>query len=71
MFAASGGMLALTAWLLFRPGRACPADPQLTEQCEKVHRWNVRFYWFSVGIWVIGFGAAYLALPIYSWLGSS
>jgi len=68
MFAGSGGVLLLAAWLLFRPGRACPADPDLAEQCEKAHRWNKRFYWVSVGIWVAGFGAAYLALPIYLWL---
>jgi hypothetical protein len=68
MFAGSGGVLVLAAWLLFRPGRACPADPVLAEQCDKAHRWNKRFYWVSVGIWVAGFGAAYLALPIYLWL---
>jgi hypothetical protein len=68
MFAACGSVLALTAWLLFRPGRACPADPELAEQCEKIHRWNIRFYWVSVGIWVLGFATAYLALPVYSWL---
>ena len=68
MFAGSGGVLLLAAWLLFRPGRACPADPVLAEQCEKAQRWNKRFYWVSVGIWVAGFGAAYLALPIYLWL---
>jgi hypothetical protein len=68
MFAGSGSVLVLAAWLMFRPGRACPADPVLAEQCEKAHRWNKRFYWVSVGIWVAGFGAAYLALPIYLWL---
>lgn len=70
MFAASGAVLTLTAWLLFRPGRACPTNPELAEQCEKVHRWNTRFFWVSVGIWGVGFATAYLALPIYSWLGS-
>ncbi len=71
MFGASGGVLALSAWLLFRSGRTCPADPDLAEQCETAYRWNVRLLWVSVGIWVIGFVAAYLALPFYSWsLGS-
>ena len=69
MFGASGGLLAFTAWLLFRPGRACPADPELAELCVKAHRWNIKFFWISVGIWAIGFGTAYLALPIYLWLG--
>ncbi len=68
MFAGSGGVLALAAWLVFRSGRACPADPDLAEQCEKAHRWNTKFFWVSVGIWVAGFGTAYLALPIYLWL---
>ncbi len=68
MFGVIGGVLALTAWLLFRPGRACPADPALAEQCENIRRWNIRFYWTSVAVWLIGFGTAYLALPIYLWL---
>ena len=68
MFAASGAVLALTAWLLFRSGRTCPADPILAEQCEKAHRWNTRFFWVSAGIWIVGFAAAYLALPVYLWL---
>lgn len=68
MFAGSGGVLLLAAWLLFRSGRVCPADPDLAEQCEKAHRWNTRLYWVSVGIWVAGLGAAYLALPVYLWL---
>ncbi len=68
MFAGSGGVLTLAAWLLFRSGRVCPADPDLAEQCEKAHRWNTRFFWVSVGIWAAGFGTAYLALPVYLWL---
>lgn len=68
MFAASGGVLSLTAWLLFRAGRSCPADPGLAAQCEKVRHWNIRFYWASVAVWVAGFGTAYLALPVYLWL---
>ncbi len=67
MFAGSGGVLALAAWLLFRSGRVCPADPDLAAQCENVQSWNKRLYWVSAGIWLLGFGAAYLALPIYLW----
>ncbi len=69
MFTGSGAVLMLTGWLLFRPGRACPIDPILAEQCDRAHRWNSRFFWTSVVIWVIGFAAAYLALPIYLWFG--
>lgn len=64
IFAGSGLMLTLSAWLLYRPGRACPADPVLAALCERVFRWNKRVYWTSVVIWGIGFFAAYLALPL-------
>ena len=69
MFTGSGAVLLLTAWLLFRSGRACPSDPKLAELCESAFRWNTRFFWASVVIWVLGFAAAYLALPIYLWFG--
>ena len=68
MFAGSGTVLILTGWLLFRSGRACPIDPEVAELCASAYRWNTRFFWTSTAIWVIGFAAAYLALPIYSWL---
>lgn len=69
MFTASGAVLMLTAWLLVRSGRACPTDPELAEQCERANRWSTRFFWVSAVIWVVGFVAAYLALPIYLWFG--
>ena len=68
MFAGAGAVLLLTAWLLFRPSRACPTNPDLAEQCERAQHWNTRFFWSSAVIWVLGFATAYLALPIYSWL---
>ncbi len=68
MFIGSGAVLLVTGRLLFRPGRTCPTDPKLAQLCETAHRWNTRFFWSSSVIWVIGFAAAYLALPIYSWL---
>jgi len=71
MFGVAAGLLALTAWLLYRPGRACPTDPRLAEHCENIRRWNIRFFRVSVVVWVIGFGTAYLALPIYLWMGDA
>jgi len=70
MFTGSGAVLMLTGWLLFRSGRACPADPELAQLCDRAYRWNTRFFWSSGVIWVIGFAAAYLALPIYQWFGN-
>ena len=69
VFAFSGLMLAVSGWLMYRPGRACPTDPQLGQACNRAQRWNRRIYWISVTIWGIGFFAAYLLLPIRIWLG--
>lgn len=68
VFAFSGAMLALSGWLMYRPGRACPTDAELGVLCNKTHVWNKRIYWTSVVIWCVGFFAAYLALPIRIWL---
>ncbi|WP_456375582.1 hypothetical protein [Thiolapillus sp.] len=70
VFAFSGTMLLFSGWLLYRPGRHCPADPALAALCEKSQKWNKRIYWTSVMIWATGFSAAYLALPIRMWLDS-
>lgn len=64
IFVFSGVMLAISGWLMFRPGRACPADQGLGVACSMAHKWNKRIYWGSVVIWSIGFFAAYLLLPI-------
>ena len=69
VFAFSGFMLALSGWLMYRPGRACPSDPELGQKCSNAFKWNKRIYWISVVIWSIGFFAAYLLLPITKWLG--
>jgi cytochrome b561 len=53
-------LILLTAgWALYRPGRACPADPELAKKCAHAHRWNIRFYWGSVLVWCVGFVAAF------------
>lgn len=63
MFAGTALLLLLAGWALYRPGRACPADPELGMLCAKAHKWNIRFFWGSVVIWCIGFIAAFL-LPL-------
>ena len=69
VFAGSGAMLALSGWLMYRPGRACPTDPELALACNTAQVWNQRVFWISVTIWGIGFFAAFLALPLRIWLG--
>lgn len=69
VFAFSGLMLAMSGWLMYRPGRACPTDPELGKACGTAHKWNKRIYWSSVVIWCIGFTAAYILLPVRIWLG--
>ncbi len=64
VFTGSGAMLLVSGWLMYRPGRACPADPELGRLCDQTQVWNGRIYWSSVTLWVIGFFAAYLALPL-------
>jgi len=61
VFAFSAIMLALAGWAMYRPGRACPADAELGRACNRAMVWNRRIYWVSVGIWSIGFFAAYPA----------
>jgi hypothetical protein len=69
VFSFSGAMLALSGWLMYRPGRACPTTPELGQLCNATQTWNQRLYGSSVVIWCIGFFAAFLALPLRIWLG--
>jgi mercuric ion transport protein len=63
MFGLSGGLIALSAWSVYRPGRTCPLDPELAAACERADKWNRRFIWFSAAMWSIGFIAAFV-LPV-------
>lgn len=69
VFVITALILALAAWVLYRPGRACPADPELAKACASAHKWNIRLFWISVLVWCVGFFAAYLLLPVTEWLG--
>lgn len=68
VFAGSGALLAVSGWLMFRPGRACPADAELGVLCDRTQVWNRRIFWVSVVVWGVGFCTAYLALPLRMWL---
>ncbi len=68
VFAGSAIMLALSGWLMYRPGRSCPVDPELGALCDRTQLWNRRIYWLSVTLWSLGFFAAFLALPLRIWL---
>lgn len=69
VFAGSATLLAASGWLLYRPGRQCPADPALAALCHRAQMWNRRLYWGSIALWTIGFFATYLALPLRIALG--
>lgn len=69
VFGLSGLMLAVAGWLVWRPGRTCPADPGLAEWCNRFHAWNRRIILMSGVLWMVGFLAAFLALPVRKWLG--
>ncbi len=69
VFTGSGLLLALSGWLLYRPGRACPTDPILAAYCNRAQLWNRRLLSGSVIVWGVGFFAAYLILPLRVALG--
>lgn len=65
VFAASGVLIAISAWVVYRPGRSCPTDPELAAACDRADRWNKRFLVVSGAMWLVGFLSAY-ALPLFS-----
>ena len=64
------GVLLATAGLAYRRQTSCPADPELARACEQARRWNQRVLVIASVLWVTGFAAAYLALPVARWLDS-
>ena len=62
-FGITASILIAAGWVLYRPGRTCPADPELAMACNSAHKWNSRFYWGAVVIWCIGTFSAFV-LPI-------
>lgn len=68
MFAVSGAGLLGAGFLLYRPGRTCPADARLARLCAVADRWNRRVLGLAGVLWLIGALAAYLLLPLRQWL---
>jgi len=68
LFGISALLLLVSGWLLYRSGRTCPTDTHLGSLCQQSQKWNSRIYWFALGVWSIGFLAAYVALPVRVWL---
>ena len=69
VFSIAGGILLLAGWALYRPGRACPTDPELAKACSNAHRWNKHLWFVALALWALGFATAYLLVPIMDILG--
>ena len=63
-FIASGLILIIAAYFLFRPGRSCPTDPELAQACANAHKWNRRCFALAVIAWSVGAIAAFV-LPLF------
>ncbi len=68
VFILTAVILALAGWALYRPGWRCPADPVQARACLTARKWNIRLFWLSLLIWGVSFLAAYLLLPLTTWL---
>jgi len=62
-FSMTAIILVSACWVLYRPGRVCPADPEYARLCNNAHKWNTRFFWIATTIWCIGSFAAFI-LPL-------
>ena len=69
MFSVSAFLLGITAWVLWIRPQQCPSDPALAERCVQARVWNIRVFWMAIMVWLIGFTAAYLLLPLRNFIG--
>lgn len=68
LFGFSALMLLSGLVMTYRPGRACPADASRARACERLDRVSRVLLWSGATVWIVGFAAAYLALPLARWL---
>ena len=66
----SAFLLLMLAWLIWRPGQSCPAEPELAAHCLTARYWNIRVFRLSVVIWSIGLFSSVFLLPLSNLLGS-
>ena len=59
-FGATAALLLGGAWALFRPGRTCPADPELGRLCAQADKWNKRFLALGALVWCVGAFATFV-----------
>ncbi len=69
MFTGSLVLLGVAAWVLWIRPQECPSDPLLAQQCAQARIWNRRVFWWAAVVWMIGFTAAFLLLPIRNFIG--
>ncbi|MFQ6005659.1 MAG: hypothetical protein ACE5OQ_09165 [Woeseia sp.] len=68
VFSFSALLLIFSGRVTFRQARDCPADPETLAAYIRAQRRNRRIFWTSSAIWLTGFFAAYLLLPLVRWL---
>jgi mercuric ion transport protein len=68
VFAFSGLMLFANYWALYRSGGAVCQPGGVCHPSHPVGKWMRRIFWGSVVMYVVGFAASYLSLPLMLWL---
>lgn len=66
VFGISAALIVASGWAVYRPGRACPSDPDFAAACARADKWNRRFTVLSATLWVVGFFFAFVLPRIAS-----
>jgi hypothetical protein len=62
-FGISALMIVVAGVLRFRARNApCPIDPEQAKACDRLRRISAVIYWASVGVWLVGFFFAFVAV---------
>jgi len=64
VFTLSGIMVLISAWFIYVIKQSCPSDKELANLCNQTKKWNKRIFFASLSVWIIGFFASYLLLPL-------